>query len=79
MKALRIIFCILACLCVAGAVPAAVFLGWYALLFILGAVVFGVIMVIIKRATDPKYVMTDFMNTDEQNAEIIRKRNEHDE
>ena len=79
MKALRIIFCIIACLCVAGAVPAAVFLGWYALLFVLGAVVFGVAMVIVKKATDPKYVMTDFMNSEEQNAEIIRQRGEHEE
>ena len=78
MKALRIIFCILSCLCVAGAVPAAVWLGWYAMFFVLGAVVFGVAMVIVKKMTDPKYVMTDYMNTEEENEEILRKREEND-
>ena len=74
MKVLQIIFCIISCLCVAGAVPAAVWLGWYALIFVAGAVVFGVAMAIVKKLTEPKYVMTDYMNSAEENAQILRER-----
>ena len=77
MKTLRIIFCIISCLCVAAVVPAAVWLRWYCLIFVAGAAVFAVAMILVKRASEPKHETTDFMNSEEKNQEILRSRDEH--
>ena len=82
MKTLRIAFCILSCLCVLAVVPAGIFWGWYCLLFVLGAGLFALGMLLCKRASEPKAPpVTDFMNTDEENEAIRRaqesKQNDH--
>ena len=75
MKSLRITFCILACLCVAATVPIAVFFGWYCLACVAGAGIFGMLMVVCKRSSDPKPLPhADFMNSEEKNAEINELR-----
>lgn len=72
-KTLQIVFCILACLCVVAAFLLGAFFGLiYFLCAIAGAVVFAVLMTVVKngsvRASEPP--KTDFMNTDAQNEEI---------
>ena len=76
MKIARIVFCVLACLCVAAVIPAGFFIDFYCLFFVAGAVVFGVLMALCKRADEPKPApKPDFMNSDEEN-EAIRNENE---
>ena len=72
MKILRIIFCILSCLCVAVCIPIAAFFGLWACVPLAGAVVFGLLMLAAKNnfrrpVPPPK---ADFMNTDEENKKI---------
>ena len=75
MKVLRIVFCILACLCVAAIVPVAVFFEWYCLLCVGGAVLFGGGMFLMRRLMQPKPLpKPDFMNSDEENERINRLR-----
>ena len=76
MKVLRIVFCVLSCLCVAAVVPVAVFYEWWCFLCVAGAVAFGGLMFLAIRLSTPKVTPTDFMNSDEENAEILRKREE---
>ena len=79
MKALRIIFCVLACLSVAAVVPVAVFFEVYCLIPIGTAFLFGFAMVAAKRASQPKEPQPSFMNTDEENARINAMRNDKEE
>lgn len=80
---LRTFFCILAVLCVGATIPLAIFLGTeYCLIAVGGAVVFALLMIFMKNgafATFKKQKKTDFMNTDEVNAEILRTRQDHEE
>ena len=64
MKALLMIFCILACVCVAAIVPVAVFFEWYCLLCVGGALVFAGLMFFIKRRMEPKPPKTTFVEGD---------------
>ena len=50
MKILQMVFCVLACLCVAAVIPAGVFLEWYCLIFAVAAVIFAVAMVLCRHA-----------------------------
>ena len=76
MKILQIVFCILACACVAAVVPIAVFFEYYCLIPIGGAFVFGGAMFLAKRAATPKLPVPSFMNSDEENARINELRRE---
>ena len=80
MTVLRIVFCILACLCAAAAVPIGIFWDWMCLIPIGGAVAFALAMLMVKRASAPPEEKTtvDFMNTDEEN-EKIRSANDKKE
>ena len=80
MTVLRIIFCILACLCAAVAVPIGIFFEWWCLIPIVAAFAFGLAMIMVKNATSApeEKTHTDFMNTDEEN-EKIRNVNEKKE
>lgn len=75
MKTLRIIFCILSCLCVAASILVGVFVGWeWFVLTAVLAVAFGAGMIFAKDKSDPKPRSTDFMNSDEEN-ETLQKEN----
>ena len=80
MTVLRIVFCILACICAAAAIPIGIFFEWWCLIPILAAAVFAVLMFVIRNAIARKEApeRTDFMNTDEEN-ERIRTENENRE
>lgn len=77
MKTLKIIFCILSCLCVAASVFVGIYCGWeWFFLVIAGAAVFAGGMFWAKKKSDPPPKPTaDFMNSDEEN-EKIKKENE---
>ena len=78
MTVLRIVFCVLACVCAAAAVPVGIFFEWWCAVPAVLAFAFALIMVIIKNSTAapaPKDFV-DFMNTDEEN-EKIRSQNEN--
>lgn len=77
MTVLRITFCILACACVAAAVPIGIFFEWYCLIPVCGAFAFGMLTVGAKNGfrREKPAPRTDFMNTEEENA-LIRKQNE---
>ena len=80
MKTLRVVFCILACLCVLAVVPVGIFFGWYCLIFVALAGLFAVAMLFCKRASEPKAPPApDFMNSPEENAEILRRREDQDD
>lgn len=74
MTALRIVFCILACACVAAAVPIGIFYEWWCLVPIAAAGIFALLMIAAKNgfSRPKKEVKTDFMNTDEENERIRR-------
>ena len=75
LKILRVASCILSCLCLAALVPIAIFFEWWCLFCLLGAVVFGGLMFLFIRLAEPKPApRTDFMKSDEENAEILRER-----
>ena len=75
MKAVRIIFCIVACLLVAAGIPVAVLFGWaWFFVFAAGAAVAAGIMLFAKKRSDPPAPpQPDFMNTDEENERINRE------
>lgn len=76
MKILRIVFCILSCLCVAASVFIGVYYGLqWCLITLAGAILFGAGMFLAKNKSEPKQRSTDFMNSDAEN-EQIRKENE---
>ncbi len=79
MKVLKIIFCILSCICVAASIFVGIFLGWeWFFVVIAGAAVFGGGMVWAKRKSDPPpKPSADFMNTDEQNEQIKQENEEN--
>ena len=74
MTALRIVFCILSCACVAAAVPIGIFFEWWCLVPIAAAGIFALLMIAAKNgfSRPKKEVKTDFMNTDEENERIRR-------
>ena len=80
MTVLRIIFCILACICAAAAVPVGIFFEWWCLVPIGLAVVFAVAMIMAKNASarNEESPRVDFMNSDEEN-EKIRTQSNRDE
>ena len=80
MTVLRIVFCILTCICVAAAVPIGIFFEWWCLIPIVAALGFGMFMVMAKNASSRQEATphTDFMNTDEEN-EHIRNNDENRE
>ena len=68
MKVLRIVFCILACLCVLACIPAGIWLDWtWALVFALAAVCFAAGMFYFKNKSESKPVRRDFMDGDGTN------------
>ncbi len=69
MKILQIVFCVLACICVAAAVPVGIFFDLlYLLIPVAGAVLFGVLMVWCKNKTRPhEEKRKDFM--DDENGQ----------
>ena len=78
MKILRIACCILSCLCLAALVPIAIFFEWWCILCVFGALVFGGLMVLFIRLGEPKRgPRPDFMKSDEENAEILKEREQH--
>lgn len=68
MKVLRIVFCILSCLCVVAAVMLGIFVGMMGCLFaIAGAVMFGAAMMIVIHLSQPKPPpRRDFMDPPDQ-------------
>lgn len=72
MKVLRMIFCILACVCVAAVVPIGIFFEWYCIVPLGGAVLFGVLTVAAKNnfRREKPAPKTDFMNSEEENERI---------
>lgn len=81
LKTLRIICCIAACLCVAGAIPLGVWCGVvYALAALLAAALFGAGMYFFKNKSEPEQPTPDFMKSDEENAKLNQnKQNNSDE
>lgn len=76
-KILRYCFCILAVLCAAAIIPVGALVGWiYALLCAGGMTVFAALLLLVKDGNPfrrkPRH--TDFMNSQEENAEIIAQR-----
>ena len=78
MTVLRIVFCILACVCAAAAVPIGIFFEWWCLIPIVGALAFGLFMIMAKNSSSRSESKdhTDFMNTDEENEKI--RNDKHD-
>ena len=76
MSTLKIVLCIISCVCVAASVLLGVFLGWQWFFVAAGvAILSGAGMFLTKKKSDPPQAKpTDFMNSDEENAKI-RKRN----
>ena len=79
MKILRIVFCVFACLCVAAVVPVAIFFEWWCIVCVLGAALSAGAMLLTIRLSTPKVTPTDFMNTDEENAKILRERENNEQ
>ena len=80
MRRLKIVFCIVACLFAAAAIPVGAIFGcvWFLALAVAAALAAG-LMLFFKKRSDPKPPPEpDFMNSDEKNAEI-RKQNEKNE
>ena len=77
MKTLQIVFCILSCLCAAAVVPVAIFFEIYCLIPIGAAFVFGILMLLAKRAATPKLPKPSFMNSQEENDRINAYLEEH--
>lgn len=80
MTILRIVFCVLACLCTAVAVPIGIFFNWWSLIPIAGAVACTIAMFMVKSASARAEEKTgvDFMNTDEENEKIRREENDRE-
>ncbi len=76
---LRILFCVLAVLCVAAVFPVAIFLGWtYCIACIGAAVIFGCLMIFFKnKDTLPTQNLNapDFMNSPEENERLLQAQN----
>lgn len=71
MKTLRIVFCILSCVCVAASVFIGFYFGWeWFLITACGAVLFGAGMLFAKNKSEPKPRSADFMNDERENEEI---------
>ena len=81
MKTLRIIFCILACVCAAAAVPIGILFEWWCIIPVAGAIAFTLAMFMAKNASSPKEdkIEVDFMNTDEENEKIRREQNNRED
>lgn len=80
MKILRIVCCILSCLCLAALVPIAIFFEWWCLMCLFGAFIFGGLMFLFIRLGQPKRgPRTDFMKSEEENAEILQERKQREE
>ena len=80
MTVLRIVFCVLAGLCVAATVPVGIFFEWWCIVPAVAAFAFALFMVMIKNASSrpAEKNHTDFMNTDEEN-EHIRSQSDNGE
>lgn len=78
MKVLKIIFCILSCICVAAAIFVGIYYGWeWFFVVIAGAAAFAGGMFWAKKKSDPPpKPSADFMNTDEQNEQIKQEDND---
>lgn len=76
MKIMRIVFCILACLCVLAAVPIGILCDViYLVVDLFVALAFGGAMLLCKKRSEPVQRTTDYMNSEEEN-ETIRRENE---
>lgn len=74
---LRIIFCILSCLCIASAIFLWIYVGiWWFLLAVVLALVFAGLMLLCKEGNPFKKEppKPDYMNSDEENEEIRNNR-----
>lgn len=67
MKTLRIVFCILACLLLAAAIPIGIFCDIiYLVLDLFVALAFGGAMLFCKNKSEPKEHTKDFMDDDKK-------------
>lgn len=78
-KVLQIVFCLLAVLSVASVFFLGVYLGWlYALIGVACALLFACLMLLMKGGNPfrrpPEEPHPDFMNTDEENEELRKKK-----
>lgn len=61
----------MSCLGVLAAIPLGIIFGFqYALISLAAAILFGTLMLFIKRKSEPVVRKTDFMNTDDENEAI---------
>ena len=72
MTVLRIVFCVLAGICVAATVPVGIFFEWWCIVPAVAAFAFALFMIMIKNSTSKPEDKdrTDFMNSDEENEKI---------
>ena len=78
IKILKYTFCILAVLCAAAIFPVGALAGWtYAIYCALGMAVFAALLMLFKDGNPFRrrtLRQTDFMNSEEENAEILAER-----
>ena len=72
MTVLRIVFCVLAGICVAATVPVGIFFEWWCIIPAVAAFAFALFMVMIKNSTarSQEKDRTDFMNSEAENEKI---------
>ena len=81
MKVLRIVSCILACICVTAVIPVGIFTASivWCIIPIAAAAGFIALMFVAKKKSEPKPpAAPDFMNSPEENAELNKRREEWD-
>ena len=78
MKTLRVVFCLLSCLCLAACVLVFVYFSYWGFVCLGGAVLFGLLMLGAKNGfrRTPKPEKTDYMNSEEENERIRRESDE---
>ncbi len=80
MKTLRIVFCILSCICVLAAVPIGILCDVvYLLLDLFAGLAFGGAMLLCKKRAEPVRRTTDYMNSEEENEAIRREAEQTNE
>ena len=76
---LRIVFCILACICTTAGFFIGAYFGFgYAMIAFAAAIVFALMMFFVKDGNpfhrEKEVPKTDFMNSDEENAKIRKEQ-----
>lgn len=79
----KIVCCVIACLCVAAAIPIGAIFGWVACVCIVaGAIIFGALTIWLKdknTAANEDARKPDFMNSAEENEKIRQEQAEREE